>query len=78
MRTLKDLEVGETGVVTDVSRRCKLRRRFLEIGLTPGTRVRCTLESPLGDPRAYHIRGAVFALRSGDAGHVWLQPEADA
>ena len=49
-----------------------LRRRLLDIGLIPGTRVTCTAVSPAGDPAAYLIRGAVIALRGRDAGGVYL------
>lgn len=77
MCNLGELEVGKTGVVRDVSRRCGLRRRFLEIGLTPGTCVRCIRESPLGDPCAYDVRGTVFALRRGDAAHVELTADGE-
>lgn len=72
MRTLAELETGASGTVSDVSKRCQMRRRFLEIGLTPGTVVHCLRESPLGDPRSYVIRGTVFALRHDDALHVLL------
>lgn len=34
-----------------------MRRRLLDIGLIPGTRVTCTAVSPAGDPAAYLIRG---------------------
>ena len=49
-----------------------MRRRLLDIGLIPGTRVTCTAVSPAGDPAAYLIRGAVIALRGRDAGGVYL------
>ena len=50
----------------------QMRRRLLDIGLIPGTRVTCTAVSPAGDPAAYLIRGAVIALRGRDAGGVYL------
>ena len=49
-----------------------MRRRLLELGLVPGTRVTCAAVSPAGDPAAYLIRGAVIALRRKDAGGVRL------
>ena len=38
----------------------------MDIGLVPGTRVKCVLKSPLGDPAAYKIRGAIMAIRKED------------
>lgn len=43
-----------------------LRRRLLDMGLVEGTRVECLGLSPAGDPRAFLIRGAMLAIRSGD------------
>ena len=53
-----------------------MRRRLQDIGLISGTRVECVGVSPLGDPAAYLIRGAVVALRSRDAGGVRLEEGA--
>lgn len=52
-----------------------MRRRLLDIGLTPGTYVECELESPSGDPAAYRVRGALIALRRADAAQVLVEPE---
>ncbi len=69
---LSSLGEGETGQVAGLSAAGSLRRRLLDIGLTEGTRVRCLLHSPFGDPAAYEIRGAVFALRQEDSRQVLL------
>ena len=44
-----------------------MRRRLLDIGLSDGTEVQCVGRSPMGDPSAYLIRGAVIAIRSNDS-----------
>lgn len=38
-------------------------RRLRELGLVEGAAVRCVGRSPLGDPAAYAVCGAVLALR---------------
>jgi ferrous iron transport protein A len=53
-------------------------RRFQDLGLIEGTLVRCLMKSPLGDPKAYLIRGAVIALRKSDSDTVTVDPAADA
>jgi len=70
MNTLKDLKPGQSAVVSSLLSAGSIRRRFLDIGLIPGTVVKCLLKSPAGDPTAYMIRGAVIALRSEDSSAV--------
>ena len=70
--SLDRLRVGQSAFVTRVEAEPAMRRRLLDIGLIPGTRVTCTAVSPAGDPAAYLIRGAVIALRGRDAGGVYL------
>ncbi|NCB63119.1 MAG: ferrous iron transport protein A [Clostridia bacterium] len=72
------LRDGESAYVKNVAGESAMRRRLLDIGLIPGTRVTCQGHSPAGDPAAYLIRGAVIALRSKDAGCVTLERESAA
>lgn len=67
------LRDGESAYVKNVAGERAMRRRLLDIGLIPGTRVTCQGHSPAGDPAAYLIRGAVIALRSKDADCVTLE-----
>ncbi len=46
------------------------RRRMLDLGLIPGTVVGVIRKSPLGDPIAYNIRGALIALRKEEAEQI--------
>ena len=68
--TLTSLKPGQQAVVCALDASGDIRRRLQDIGLISGTRVTCVERSPLGDPVAYSIRGAVIALRSEDAGTV--------
>ena len=71
MLRLNELAPGGVGRVEGA-----MRRRLLELGLVAGTRVRCLGRSPLGDPSAYEIRGAVIALRDRDSAGVLVEGEA--
>ncbi len=53
------------------------RRRLLDLGLTPGVRVRPELRPMFGDPRAYRVRGTLIALRNDQAEHIWVKPVGD-
>lgn len=50
------------------------RRRFLDLGLTPGSLIYPELTNFFGDPRAYRIRGTLIALRKDQAGTIWVKP----
>lgn len=69
------LRDGQSAFVKNVAGESTMRRRLLDIGLIPGTRVTCQGHSPAGDPAAYLIRGAVIALRAKDADSVTLERE---
>lgn len=71
-RLLSSLKSGQSGTVSAVKAECTMRRRLLDLGLTEGTDVTCVGISPLGDPLAFRIRGAVIALRRVDADTVHL------
>lgn len=68
--SLSRLSPGEKAEVTGLSAQGTMRRRFQDLGLIPGTVIECLGRSPLGDPCAYLIRGAVIALRSRDADSI--------
>lgn len=63
--TLEELRPGETAEVVGLSPACQgiQRRRLLDLGVVPGTRVMAELSATAGDPTAYRIRGALIALR---------------
>ncbi|MGN1108325.1 MAG: ferrous iron transport protein A [Oscillospiraceae bacterium] len=74
-RCLNDIKPGQTAVVQSLRAHGSMRRRLLDIGLVEGTRVECVGVSPLGDPSAYLIRGAVIAIRSADCRDVLIGEE---
>lgn len=70
---LRDLALGKTGVVTRLEAVGLTRRRLLDLGLVPGTKVEAIQKSPLGDPIAYGIRGAVIALRMEESCQIYVR-----
>ena len=75
MRDLSQLKPGERGVVQKLTAPGGLRRRFLDMGLIENTSVECVGKSPLGDPSAYYIRGAVLAIRARDGKTILLKED---
>ena len=73
MKTLKEILPGDFAAVKEIITDGDMRRRLLDIGLTPGTRVECIGKSPGGDPKAFLIRGAVIAIRAEDAAGITVE-----
>ena len=78
--TLADLQPGEQGRVVRISPRCRgaERRRFLDLGILPGTLIGAELRSLSGDPTAYRIREALIALRREQAALIAISPAVEA
>ena len=72
MNRLSEMNQGDIAVVGELTSNGAIRRRLRDIGLIPGTKVECLQKSPLGDPVAYLIRGAIIALRHEDASNVFI------
>lgn len=77
VRTLADAASGETVQVIGLAPACQgpQRRRLLDLGVVPGTRITPELVSASGDPVAYRIRSALIALRREQAS--WIEVAAD-
>lgn len=72
---LSNLPSGATAdiVALDPSFRGFARRRLLDLGFTPGARVRSELATFSGDPRAYRLRGTTIALRREQSDRVLVK-----
>jgi ferrous iron transport protein A len=66
------LPLGKKAKVKALTSDGSTRRRMLDIGLISDTEVEALQKSPSGDPVAYHIRGAVIALRSEEASKIFV------
>lgn len=64
---LCNLPTGCRAKVMDLTLRGDIRRRLQDIGVVEGTVIEKVGVSPLGDPEAYLIKGAVIALRRDDS-----------
>jgi len=73
--TIRDLKAGKSGRVLTVGGEGALRRRLLEMGITPGTTVMMRKAAPLGDPIELFLRGYVLSLRLEDAEKIAISTE---
>lgn len=71
------LPVGKTATVQSIQAEGITRRRMLDLGLIPGTKVEAIRVSPAGDPKAYRIRGAVIAFREEESSQILVSCKED-
>jgi DtxR family Mn-dependent transcriptional regulator len=71
---LTALRPGQQAIVAAIAPACRgaERRRFLDLGILPGTQIEAALASPSGNPIAYRIRGSLIALRHDQADHIQI------
>ncbi|MDR0306446.1 MAG: ferrous iron transport protein A [Chitinispirillales bacterium] len=75
--TLKDLSVGKSGRVVTVGGEKVLRRRLLDMGITPRTTITVKKRAPMGDPIELLLRGYVLTLRLADAEKIIIEEVAE-
>ena len=71
--TLNDMKIGQSAVVTAVGGEGALRRRLLDMGITPRTALMVRKMAPLGDPIEIRIRGYELTLRKEDAAKITVE-----
>jgi Fe2+ transport system protein FeoA len=67
---LSELAVEDVADIEHVGGERSFRRRLMELGLVPGTRVELKAVAPLGDPLELLVRGASLSIRRADAAFV--------
>lgn len=75
--TLDKLKIGESSVIDSVGGEGALRRRLLDMGLTPGTKINMRKKAPMGDPIEIKLRGYELTLRLEDAEKIALRGERE-
>ena len=68
--TLNELIIGEPSIVKSVGGKGAIRRRLLDLGVTPNTRVTVVKIAPLGDPILISLRGFQLTLRKEEAKYI--------
>ncbi len=77
-QTLEGVKPGEKGVILRVgNERGPVKRRLVDMGLTPGTEVTVRKIAPFGDPIEVNLRGYELSLRREDAAQIRMATGAD-
>ncbi len=71
---LSMLTEGETAEIIGISKemRGESRRRLLDLGFVKGAKVSIELPNPLGEPKAFLIKGTSIALRNNQASKILI------
>lgn len=73
MPSLAEIPLGRAVIVRAVGGTNLFRRRLLELGLVPGTRVKIVTVAPLGDPLRIAIREGEWSIRREEAAQIAVE-----
>jgi len=73
--TLDQLPIGKEARILTVGGQGALRRRLLDMGLTPHTKLMVRKVAPMGDPIELHVRSYELTLRLDDAKKIEIEEE---
>lgn len=67
---LEELKPGQESVVVSLGKKGPVRRRIMDMGITPGVSVKVIKVAPLGDPVEVNVRGYELSLRKAEARQI--------
>ena len=70
MKTLNELEIGQSATVVRLLGAGAVKRRIMDMGLTKGTEVKVRKVAPAGDPIEITVRGYELSIRKDEATQV--------
>jgi ferrous iron transport protein A len=73
MKTLKDVNCGQTVKVVKLEGEGAIKRRIMDMGITKGATVTLHKVAPLGDPIQITVRGYELSIRKIDAEKIIVE-----
>ena len=73
MKTLKEVQVGQTTQVVKLHGTGAIKRRIMDMGITKGVEVYVRKVAPLGDPIEITVRGYELSIRKEDAANIEVE-----
>lgn len=74
-RTVNDMKIGERAIVAGLGCSGALRRRIIDMGITPGAVVILRKAAPMGDPLEINVRGYELSIRRSEAKEITIISE---
>lgn len=72
---LNTLKPGEKGRIVGMDLGKGVGGKLQDMGFLQGSLVECCYRSPFGDPTAYFVKGVLIAIRSEEAGNIYIEEE---
>lgn len=77
-KTVNELKIGEKAVVTGLGCSGALRRRIIDMGITPGAVIIMRKAAPMGDPIEINVRGYELSIRRSEAKEITVETQEGA
>ena len=77
-KTVNDMKIGEHAVVTGLGCSGALRRRIIDMGITPGALIVMRKAAPMGDPIEINVRGYELSIRRSEAKEIQVEASGEA
>ncbi len=74
-KQLSSLKIGEKAEITGISPNCRgqQRRRLMDLGIVPGSRISAIMKSASGDPTGYRVMGTTIGIRKSQADLIFIE-----
>lgn len=73
MKTLRDIQVGESARVVKIHGEGAVKRRIMDMGITKGVEIYVRKVAPLGDPMELTLREYELSIRKADAQQIEVE-----
>ena len=77
-KTVNELNIGEKAIVTGLGCSGALRRRIIDMGITPGAVIIMRKAAPMGDPIEINVRGYELSIRRSEAKEITVETQEGA
>ena len=75
IKKVSELHRNESGAVVELQSSGALRRRIIDMGVTPGARIVMRKAAPFGDPLQINVRGYALSIRLSEAEQIIVETE---
>lgn len=72
-KKLSEFSIGEKGIIVRIDGNGRVRRRLLDMGVTPGAEVYLRKRAPLNDPVEVTLRNYELTLRKSETELVFAE-----
>lgn len=74
---LRQMKVGQSGVIASIGAKAEMGRRIRDMGLVPGAVLTVVRRAPLKDPVALRLQDFTLMLRNNEADYITVETEEE-